>query len=250
MKKMFSIKNLKISVDDKQIVKGISLEIPKGEIHALMGPNGSGKSTLAQATMGHPRYRIDAGNIKINGQEISKLSPDKRAHAGLFLSFQYPSEIPGVSLLNFLRTAYNQTKRTPKNPITFAEFKTLAKEKLELLQMDPDFLTRSINEGFSGGEKKRAEILQLAILEPEYAILDETDSGLDVDALRIVAEGINVVRKNSKTGLLLITHYQRILEYITPDVVHIMVDGKIVETGDAKLAKLIEKNGYRGIMKK
>ncbi|MFA6272208.1 MAG: Fe-S cluster assembly ATPase SufC [Patescibacteria group bacterium] len=247
---MFSIKNLKISVDDKQIVKGISLEIPKGEIHALMGPNGSGKSTLAQATMGHPRYRIDAGNIKINGQEISKLSPDKRAHAGLFLSFQYPSEIPGVSLLNFLRTAYNQTKRTPKNPITFAEFKTLAKEKLELLQMDPDFLTRSINEGFSGGEKKRAEILQLAILEPEYAILDETDSGLDVDALRIVAEGINVVRKNSKTGLLLITHYQRILEYITPDVVHIMVDGKIVETGDAKLAKLIEKNGYRGIMKK
>ncbi|MFA6525212.1 MAG: Fe-S cluster assembly ATPase SufC [Patescibacteria group bacterium] len=250
MKKIFSIKNLKISVDDKQIVKGISLNIPKGEIHALMGPNGSGKSTLAQAVMGHPRYRIDAGNIKLNGREISKLSPDKRAHAGLFLSFQYPSEIPGVSLLNFLRTAYNQVKRTPKNPITFAEFKKLAKEKLELLQMDPDFLTRSINEGFSGGEKKRAEILQLAILEPEYAILDETDSGLDVDALRIVAEGINVVRKNSKTGLLLITHYQRILEYITPDVVHIMVDGKIVKTGDAKLAKQVEKNGYRGIVKK
>jgi Fe-S cluster assembly ATP-binding protein len=250
MKKVFSIKNLKISVDDKKIVKGINLNIPKGEIHALMGPNGSGKSTLAQAAMGHPRYQITGGSIKINGREISNLSPDKRAHAGLFLSFQYPSEIPGVSLLNFLRTAYNQVKRTPKSLITFADFKVLAKEKLKLLQMDPDFLTRSINEGFSGGEKKRAEILQLAILEPEYAILDETDSGLDVDALRIVAEGINVVRKNSKTGLLLITHYQRILEYITPDVVHIMVDGKIIKTGDAKLAKQIEKNGYRGIIKK
>lgn len=250
MKKNLSIKNLKISIDDKSIVKGISLSINKGEIHALMGPNGSGKSTLAQAIMGHPRYRIDGGSVKVNGKEISDLSPDKRAHAGLFLSFQYPSEIPGVSLLNFLRTAYNQTKRTVKNPITFAEFKKLAKEKMELLEMNQDFLSRSINEGFSGGEKKRSEILQLAILDPEYAILDETDSGLDVDALRIVAEGINTVRKNSETGLLLITHYQRILEYITPDMVHIMVDGKIVKTGDAKLARQIEKHGYQGIIKK
>lgn len=250
MKKTFSIKNLKLSVEKKKIVKGISLEIPKGEIHALMGPNGSGKSTLAQAAMGHPRYNIDSGSIKINGREISDLSPDKRAHLGLFLSFQYPSEIPGVSLLNFLRTAYNQTKRSAKNPISVSEFKKLAREKLELLQMDPDFLKRSINDGFSGGEKKRAEILQLLILEPEYAILDETDSGLDVDALRIVAEGINTIHQNSKTGVLLITHYQRILEYITPDIVYVMVDGKIVKSGDAQLAHQIEKNGYKEIIKK
>jgi Fe-S cluster assembly ATP-binding protein len=250
MKKTFSIKNLKLSVEKKQIIKGVSLEIPKGEINVLMGPNGSGKSTLAQAVMGHPRYKVESGSIKINGREISNLSPDKRANLGLFLSFQYPSEIPGISLLNFLRTSYNQVKRTKKNPITVSEFKELAKEKLELLQMDPGFLKRSINDGFSGGEKKRAEILQLAILEPEYAILDETDSGLDVDALRIVAEGINTIHKNSKTGFLLITHYQRILEYIAPDVVHVMVDGKIIKSGDAELARQIEKDGYKGITKK
>ncbi|MBU2229384.1 Fe-S cluster assembly ATPase SufC [Patescibacteria group bacterium] len=250
MKKAFSIKNLKLSVEKKNIVKGISLEIPEGEIHALMGPNGSGKSTLAQAAMGHPRYQIDSGSIKIDGKEISNLSPDERAHLGLFLSFQYPSEIPGVSLLNFLRTSYNQTKRTAENPISVSDFKKLAEEKLDLLQMDPDFLRRSINDGFSGGEKKRAEILQLLILDPEYAILDETDSGLDVDALRIVAEGINAIHSGSNTGILLITHYQRILEYITPDKVHIMVDGKIIKSGDAELARRIEKDGYKGIIKK
>lgn len=234
------ISNLHISVDIKPIVKGLNLTINPGETHAIMGPNGSGKSTLANTLMGHPKYTVTEGKIILNGEDITTLTPDKRAQLGLFLSMQYPSEIAGVRVSNFLRLAKSALTKTTVNPLTF--LKEL-NEHMKQLNIDPDFAKRYLNVGFSGGEKKRLEILQLAVLNPQYAILDETDSGLDVDALKIVAEGINTFKTKGK-GILLITHYNRILEYIVPDFVHIMKDGQIVQTGGKELAKQIEKTGY------
>ena len=233
------IDNLYVSVNDKQTLKGVSLEIEKGKIHALMGPNGSGKSTLAHALMGHPKYRIEKGKILLDGEDITFLPPNERAKKGLFLSFQHPVEVTGVKLINFLRTAYNTVHN--KNT-SVVEFHRLLKEKMQELSMSPDMIKRSLNEGFSGGEKKRAEILQLMLLQPKFAILDETDSGLDVDALRSVAHGINNVKKNM--GILIITHHQRILDYLTPDKVSVLNNGVIVKTGDALLAKEIEQKGF------
>lgn len=239
-----ALHNLHINVDDKKIVNGLSLEIKPGEVHAIMGPNGSGKSTLANAVMGHPKYTITDGSIIIDTRDVTTESADKRARAGLFLSMQYPPEIPGVTLSNFLRTTTNSLSGKQTNPLTFKKELDAAMQELN---MDKSFAARHLNTGFSGGEKKRAEILQLAILKPKYAMLDETDSGLDVDALKIVAEGIN--RFHTKdTGILLITHYNRILEYITPDFVHIMHKGNIVKSGTRELAHEIEKNGYKNLI--
>ncbi|MFH1235653.1 MAG: Fe-S cluster assembly ATPase SufC, partial [Parcubacteria group bacterium] len=227
-------------------LRGISLQIKQGEVHALMGPNGSGKSTLASTLMGHPRYDVTEGTIQLGDVRLNKLGPDKRAKEGIFLSFQYPSEISGVSLQNFLRTAYNNLKRERGKPVPVLEFRKILEEKMKLLGMNPLLAKRSVNEGFSGGEKKRSEILQLAIIEPAIAILDETDSGLDVDALKAVAQGIDALR-SSEIGIVLITHYSRILKYIIPDHVHILVSGKIVKSGGAELAHQIEEKGYEGI---
>lgn len=237
------ISNLHVSVDNKAIVKGLNLELHKDKVVAIMGPNGSGKSTLANALAGHPKYTVTNGEIMLDAVDITKLSPEKRAKAGLFLSMQYAPEIPGVTLANFLRIAVNSARGTTINPLTF---RTELLQKMEELSIDPDFAKRYVNTGFSGGEKKRAEILQLAMLAPTYAVLDETDSGLDVDALKIVADGINRF-KGPRHGILLITHYNRILQYVVPDVVHIMMDGKIVKSGGKKLAKEIELNGYTKI---
>lgn len=239
------VKDLKVKVEDKEILKGISLEIEKGEVVALMGPNGSGKSTLAYALMGHPRYKITSGKIFLDGEDITNISPDKRARKGLFLSFQYPQEIPGVSVSNFLRTALNVKK---EKPISVMDFHKLLQEKMKLLKIDKSFALRYLNEGFSGGEKKRMEILQMAVLQPQIGIMDETDSGLDIDALRTVAEGVNDL-KGSELGILLITHYQRILNYITPDKVHIVMDGKIVKSGGKELALEVEERGYEWVNK-
>ena len=240
------ISNLVVSAEDQKILKGLQLEIPQGEVHAIMGPNGTGKSTLAYTIMGHPRYQIDKGSISLNGTELLELSPEQRSHAGIFLAFQYPVAIPGVTVANFLRTALN-AHRKKTNPnfkgVPILEFRRLLTEKMDLLKMDHSMAGRYLNEGFSGGEKKRLEILQMAMLEPKIAILDETDSGLDIDALRIVSEGINTL-KNKNLGILVITHYQRILNYLTPDVVHIMVDGRIIKTGGPELAARLEKEGY------
>lgn len=238
------LKNLNIRVDKKEIVLGVSLSIKPGEVHAIMGPNGSGKSTLANALMGHPKYTITEGKIVVDKKDVTKDAPDKKFKAGLFLSMQYPPEIPGVTMANFLRLATNAASGETKNPILF--HKELVAKMAEL-KMDPAFTKRYLNTGFSGGEKKRAEILQLLMLNPKYAILDETDSGLDIDALRTVAEGINTFH-TKKTGILLITHYNRILEYIVPDFVHIMSKGKIVKSGKKELAKEIEKNGYKNFI--
>ena len=236
------IKNLSIKVDGKEIIAGLDLVVNSGEICALMGPNGSGKSTLAYALAGHPKYTITKGQVLINEEDIIALAPYKRAALGLFLGFQYPVEVPGVNVSNFLRTAYNSIN---KDKVSVLEFHKIITEKANILKVDPSFLDRYLNEGFSGGEKKRAEILQLAVLNPKFAVLDETDSGLDVDSLKIVANGINqIIKNNKKIGLLLITHYQRILDYITPDKVYIMMDGKIVKSGGKELALEIEKNGY------
>ena len=218
MKKL-EIRNLHVSVDGKEILKGINLIVKAGEVHALMGPNGSGKSTLANTLMGHPKYNITKGKILLDGKDITNLSPDKRAKLGLFLSFQYPSEISGLTVSRFLRTALNSVRETQMAVI---DFHRLLQEKMSLLKMDKKFGTRYLNHGFSGGEKKKMEILQMLILNPQYVILDETDSGLDVDALKIVAEGVNLLRKSKDKGLLLITHYNRILDYIKPDKVHIL----------------------------
>ena len=237
------VKNLKVNIEDKEILKGISLEIDKGEVVALMGPNGSGKSTLAYALMGHPRYEITSGKILLNGEDVTKAKPDERARKGLFLSFQYPQEISGVSVSNFLRTALNARN---ENPISVLDFHKLLKEKMDLLKVDKSFALRYLNEGFSGGEKKRMEILQMAVLQPQIGILDETDSGLDVDALRTVAKGINDLR-GKDLGVLLITHYQRILNYITPDKVHIVMDGQIVKSGGKELALEVEERGYEWV---
>ena len=241
------VKDLYVSVDDQQILKGVNLEIPQGEVHAIMGPNGTGKSTLAFALMGHPRYSVDSGKISLNGTDLLSLKPEERSKAGVFLAFQYPVAIPGVSVANFIRTALNAHRKS-KDPfykgIQILEFRKLLTEKMKLLKMDPSMAGRYLNDGFSGGEKKRVEILQMAMLEPKIAILDETDSGLDIDALRIVSEGINTLR-NPNLGILVITHYQRILNYLKPDIVHIMFDGRIIKTGGPELAQRLEKEGFK-----
>lgn len=240
------IRNLHVNVEGKEILKGVNLNVNQGEVHALMGPNGTGKSTLAYTLMGHPHYEVTAGEVVFKGQNVLELEPDVRSHLGLFLAFQYPVAIPGVTLANFLRTAVN-AQRKAHNPedkgISIPEFRRMLKERMEVLKMDPSFAGRYLNEGFSGGEKKRAEVLQLATLQPEIAIMDETDSGLDIDALRVVAEGVNALR-GPDLGVMVITHYQRILNYIRPDFVHIMLDGRVVETGGAELALHLEEHGY------
>ncbi len=233
------INDLWVSVSGKEILKGVSLNVEKGELAALMGPNGSGKSTLAMTLMGHPKYKIDKGSIVLGGKDITNLSPSDRAKSGLFLSFQYPSEIPGVSVENFLRTAYSSVRGN----IGVMDFHKLLLQKFSALGIPDAFAMRSLNEGFSGGEKKKMEILQLSILQPSMAVLDETDSGLDVDALKSVANGISDYAGPS-SGILLITHYQRILSYLKPDSVHVMVAGRIVISGKSELAKKIEENGY------
>ncbi|KPL84532.1 cysteine desulfurase [Thermanaerothrix daxensis] len=246
------IRNLRVRVEGKEILKGVNLTLPKGEVHAIMGPNGTGKSTLAYTLMGHPGYEVVEGEVWFKGQNILELEPDERAHLGIFLAFQYPVAIPGVTVANFLRTALNAQRRArdPEDKgIPIAEFRKLLKEKMALLNMDPSFGGRYLNDGFSGGEKKRAEILQMAVLQPEIAILDETDSGLDIDALRIVAQGVNALR-GPNLGVLVITHYQRILNYIQPDVVHVMMDGRIVETGGPDLALHLEEKGYSWVREK
>jgi Fe-S cluster assembly ATP-binding protein len=252
MSAVLEIRNLHVSVADKPILKGVDLMVTQGEIHALMGPNGTGKSTLAYTLLGHPGYQITEGQIVYKGHDLAELEPDERARLGLFLAFQYPVAIPGVSLANFLRTAINARRRS-QNPedkgISVPEFRKLLKAKMDLLKMPHEFAGRYLNEGFSGGEKKRAEILQLATLEPEIAVLDETDSGLDIDALRIVSGGVNALAGPS-LGVLIITHYQRILNYIKPDVVHIMLGGRVVETGGADLAQHLEEQGYDWVREK
>ena len=241
------IKDLHTSVEGKEILKGVNLTIKQGEAHALMGPNGSGKSTLAYTLMGHPRYQVTSGEVLLGGENILGMTPDKRARKGLFLAFQYPVSVQGVSMFSFLRAAYNAAHtKDPKEPPTIFEFKEAAAEKLKMLEMDESFLTRYLNEGFSGGEKKRAEILQMALMQPKFAVLDETDSGLDIDALRIVAEGINKV-SGPETGTLLITHYQRILKYVKPQFVHVMYQGRIIESGGEDLSRLLEEKGYTWI---
>ena len=246
------IRNLYVSVNDKVIIRDFNLTMRQGEIHALMGPNGTGKSTLAYAIMGHPRYQITSGDVLIDGESILGLSSDERAHKGIFLAFQYPVSIPGVSLANFLRVAVNARNKA-LNPedkgISVVKFRQLLKSKMDLLKMDYQFAGRYLNEGFSGGEKKRAEILQMAMLEPRFAVLDETDSGLDIDALRIVSEGVNTLAQGH-IGVLVITHYQRMLNYINPDYVHIMYGGRIVESGKAELALRLEEQGYDWIREK
>jgi len=241
---IFVIEDVHVSVEGKEIVKGLNLVIRKGEVHALMGPNGSGKSTLAHALMGHPRYEVTEGRAIFKGEDILGMTPDKRARRGLFLAFQYPAGIPGVVMGNFLRSAL-KARRGEDVPVR--EFRKVLDETLDLLKMDPAFARRYVNEGFSGGEKKRAEVLQMAMLEPEMAILDETDSGLDIDALKTVAEGINALR-GPKRAMLLITHYQRILDYVRPDIVHVLYDGRIVKTGGPELAHELEKQGYEWII--
>jgi len=241
------IKDLHASVEGKEILRGVDLTVPQGETHALMGPNGSGKSTLAYTLMGHPKYHVTSGEVLLGGENILGLSPDKRARKGLFLAFQYPVSVQGVSMFSFLRAAYNAAHAADsKEPPTIFEFKESAAEKLKMLGMDDSFLTRYLNEGFSGGEKKRAEILQMALMQPKFAILDETDSGLDIDALRIVAEGINKVA-GPETGTVLITHYQRILKYVNPQFVHVMFQGRIIESGGEELSRLLEEKGYTWI---
>jgi Fe-S cluster assembly ATP-binding protein len=243
------IKDLRVAVGDREIVKGLTLTLHSGEIHALMGPNGSGKSTLSNSLMGHPRYHILGGEVVLAGQNILELSPDERARAGIFLGFQYPFEIKGVRLSHFLWMAYNAVKSTDGKPtLNPVQFRKLLLEKLALLEMDDRFVDRYVNDGFSGGERKRAEILQLSVLQPRFAILDETDSGLDIDALRIVSRGVNEALNASPMGVLLITHYQRILQYIRPHFVHILVDGRIVRSGDYELSAELERTGYAALM--
>jgi len=237
---LLEIRDLHVSIENKEILKGLNLTIRRGEIHALMGPNGTGKSTLANTLMGHPAYTITQGEILFKGKTIQEMSPDERARYGLFLAFQYPSAIPGVTLSNFLRLAVNSVHGEELNVL---EFHKRLNQKMKLLEMDPAFAKRYLNDGFSGGEKKRSEILQLAMLEPEMVVLDETDSGLDIDALRIVSSGVNKVMTD-RMGLLIITHYVRILQYIHPQFVHILYDGRIVESGDYSLAEKLESQGY------
>ncbi len=238
---MLEIRDLRVSVEGTPIVKGLNLTVGRGEVHALMGPNGSGKSTVAKVIAGHPDYEVTGGDILFEGESIFELEPDERARKGIFMAFQYPVEVPGVTILNFLRTALNA--RRPDRPLSMFEFYRLLTDKMKQLDIDPSFAERYLNEGFSGGEKKRNEILQLAVLEPKLAILDETDSGLDIDAVRIVADGVNKMRSPERS-FLIITHYQRILNYIVPDYVHVMVDGRIVMSGGKELALELEERGY------
>ena len=246
---MLNIKNLHAKVEDKDILNGINLNVKPGEVHAIMGPNGSGKSTLASVIAGKEDYEITEGDISLNGESITELSAEERAHNGIFLSFQYPVEIPGVSVTNFIKTAINETRKAKGlDDMPANKMLKLIREKSEMLEIDRKFLSRSLNEGFSGGEKKRNEIFQMAMLEPKLAILDETDSGLDIDALRIVANGVNKL-KNSENATLVITHYQRLLDYIVPDFVHVLYDGKIVKSGGKELAFELEEKGYDWIKK-
>lgn len=239
-------KDIEVSIEDEKIVKGVSLEIEPGEIHALMGPNGSGKSTLSHALMGNPQYSLDGGKIIIDGEDVTDEEADERAREGLFLAFQYPSEISGITVAEFLKEALNARRN---EPISGGEFRELLMDKLELLDMEEDFARRYLNDGFSGGEKKRTEILQMAVLQPKYAVLDEIDSGLDIDALKVVSKGINALAEEDQ-GLLMITHYQRILDYVEPDRVHVMIDGKIVESGGPELAHKLEEEGYDWVKEK
>tara|TARA_R110000850_G_scaffold22200_3_gene64806 strand:- start:2962 stop:3714 length:753 start_codon:yes stop_codon:yes gene_type:complete len=241
---MLKIKDLKATIEGKEILSGINLEVNAGEVHAIMGPNGAGKSTLANIIAGRDEYEITGGDISLEGEDITELDPEERAHRGVFLSFQYPVEIPGVSVTNFMKTAINETRKAQgKDDMTAKDMLKMIREKSEMLAIDRKFLSRSLNEGFSGGEKKRNEIFQMAMLEPKLAILDETDSGLDIDALRIVANGVNKL-KNKDNATIVITHYQRLLDYIVPDFVHVLYDGRIVKTGGKELAQELEKRGY------
>ena len=241
---MLSIKNLHARIEEKEILRGINLEVKAGEVHAIMGPNGSGKSTLASVLAGRSDYEVTSGSVTLNGKDLLDLSPEDRAREGVFLAFQYPIEIPGVSTINFMKTAVNEIREyRGQESMDAVSFLKLMKEKMKLVEIDESLLKRALNEGFSGGEKKRNEIFQMAMLEPKIAILDETDSGLDIDALRIVANGVNKL-KNEKNAVLLITHYQRLLDYIIPDFVHVLMDGKIVKTGGADLALELEERGY------
>jgi len=241
---MLHIKNLHASVEDKDILKGINLDVKAGEVHAIMGPNGSGKSTLASIIAGKDAFNVTKGEVTLNQEDISELSPEERAHRGVFLSFQYPVEIPGVSVTNFIKTAINETRKAKgMKDMPASEMLKFIKEKANLLDIDRKFLSRSLNEGFSGGEKKRNEIFQMAMLEPKLAILDETDSGLDIDALKIVANGVNKLKSNDN-AVIVITHYQRLLDYIVPDYVHVLIDGRIVKSGTKELAFELEERGY------
>ena len=241
---MLEIKNLHANIDGKEILKGLNLEVRPGEIHAIMGPNGAGKSTLASVLTGNPAFEVTDGEVVFNEKDLLELAPEERANEGVFLSFQYPVEIPGVSMVNFMRTAINeQRKYRGQDPISATDFLRLMREKKELVEMDNKLTNRSVNEGFSGGEKKRNEIFQMAMLDPKLSILDETDSGLDIDALRIVANGVNKL-KRADNATIVITHYQRLLDYIVPDFVHVLYDGRIVKTGDKNLALELEEKGY------
>jgi Fe-S cluster assembly ATP-binding protein len=246
------IKNLHVNIDGKEILKGLDLVVSKGEVHAIMGPNGTGKSTLAYTLMGHPSYEVTDGEVLFKGVNILDLEPNERSILGVFLAFQYPVAIPGVTVANFIRSAVNSRRRAINHEdkgVPLLEFRKEVKQKMELLKMDPSFAGRYLNDGFSGGEKKRAEILQMAMLKPEIAILDETDSGLDIDALKVVADGVNTLR-GADLGVIIITHYQRILNYIKPDFVHVMMDGRIVESGGSDLALHLEDHGYDWIREK
>lgn len=253
MTETLSISNLTVAIDDKSILKGVSLDVNPGELHAIMGPNGSGKSTLAQALAGHPAYVVGAGSVAtMNGADLLSLSPDERAQQGLFLAFQYPVEVPGVSVQNFLRQAHlARFSQEPKKQFAkVLDFRKHLQKLADKFQIDQAFLSRGLNEGFSGGEKKQLEILQMAVLEPKYAILDETDSGLDIDAIKRVAKGVRKIQKDYNTGIIVITHYQRILDYLKPDFVHVLVAGKIVQSGGAELVASLESSGYASLKEK
>lgn len=241
---LLEVKDLYVAIDGNNILKGLNLQIKKGEVHAIMGPNGSGKSTLAKVLAGHPSYEVTKGEVLFEGEDLLEMDPDERARAGVFMAFQYPVEVPGVSNSQFLRLAYNEKmKHTGEEELDPLEFNDLLKEKAKIVEMGAEFLKRSVNEGFSGGEKKRNEILQMAVLDPKIAFLDETDSGLDIDALRIVSEGVNTL-KSEENAVVLVTHYQRLLNYIVPDYVHVLADGKIVKEGGKELALELEEKGY------
>lgn len=242
-RELFRTEDLHITIEGKEVVKGVSLTINEGEVHALMGRNGSGKTSLSYALLGHPNYKISSGKIFLKNEDVTELSPEERARRRMFLAFQYPVAIPGVSVMNFLRTA---VKAVFPEEISVRDLRLRVLEKMKILGMEQSFASRYVNDGFSGGEKKRLEILQMSMLEPQFAVLDETDSGLDIDALKVVANGINLQR-NEKSGILLITHYQRMLDYVRPDFVHVMIDGKIVRSGDENLARELESKGYESI---
>lgn len=241
---MLEIKDLHAEIDGKEILKGVNLTIGKGEIHAIMGPNGSGKSTLSSVLVGNPLFKVTKGSVTFEGQDLLALKPEERSHLGLFLSFQYPVEIPGVSMVNFMRTAINEKRKSMgEEPLTASSFLRLMRQKRQVVELDNKLASRAVNEGFSGGEKKRNEIFQMAMLEPKLSILDETDSGLDIDALRVVGEGVNKLQ-TPQTSCIVITHYQRLLDYIKPDIVHVLYDGRIVKTAGPELVQTLEEKGY------